>query len=169
MDYKWIGAVLIIAGCGGFGFSLAAAHRWEEKNLHCVMRILDFMASELHFRSTPLPELCRSASDLCRNSVGQVFSCLADELKRCQSSDVQSCMDNVLEGTGLPPKTGEILRQLGDSLGRFDLEGQLNGLNECRNSCRSQLEELAENRDSRLRNYQTLSLCTGAALAILLI
>lgn len=169
MDYKWIGAVLIIAGCGGFGFSLAAAHRREEKSLQCVLRILDFMASELHFHGSPLPELCRSASSLCRNSVGQVFSAVADELERCESPEVGTCVHAALEEAGLPPGTTEMLRHLGDSLGRFDLEGQLKGLEESRNLCRRQLDALQENRDSRLRNYQTLSLCTGAALAILLI
>ena len=27
MSYKWVGAVLVIAACGGFGVSLAAGHR----------------------------------------------------------------------------------------------------------------------------------------------
>ena len=169
MDYKWIGAVLIIAGCGGFGFSLAFDHRKEERNLQSILRILDFMASELHFRGTPLPELCRSASTLCKNSPGQVFSRLAQELESRQNPEVSTCMSAALESTNISGQALEILRLLGNSMGRFDLEGQLKGLEECRNNCRRQLEELAKNRDSRLRNYQTLSLCAGAALAILLI
>lgn len=169
MDYKWIGAVLIIAGCGGFGFTLAVLHRREEGALRWVMRALDFMTSELHFHGTPLPELCRGAAEVCENSVGQVFSRLAGELEACQSPQVSVCMDSVLEETPLPEMTRQVLHQLGTSLGRFDLEGQMKGLEESRDLCRRQLEELTENRDSRLRNYQTLSLCTGAALAILLI
>lgn len=169
MDYKWIGAILIIAGCGGFGFSLASCHRREEKCLESIMRILDFMASELHFRGTPLPELCRNASMLCKNCVGQVFFRLSDELERCEDSEVKNRMETLLQDAGIPTRATEMLRVLGDSLGKFDLEGQLNGLEESRNRCRIQLEELTSNRDNRLRNYQTLSLCAGAALAILLV
>lgn len=169
MDYKWIGAVLIIAGCGGFGFSLAAGHRREESALRCIMRILDYMTSELHFHGTALPELCRSAAQLYSNSVGRVFLRLAGELDTCNSSDVSLCLTSSLEGSQLSPRTRDVLQQFGTTLGRFDLEGQMKGLEESRAMCRRQLDELTENRDVRLRNYQTLSLCAGAALAILLI
>ena len=33
----------------------------------------------------------------------------------------------------------------------------------------AELEQMAEGRDTRLRSYQTLGLCAGAALAILLV
>ena len=169
MDYKWIGAVLIIAGCGGFGFSLAAGHRYQEKSLQRIMRILDFMASELHFHATPLPQLCDSAAKLYGKAEALVFSRLAEALDAHDSPEVAACMESVLDEIQLPAETGDILRQLGMTLGRFDLEGQLKGLEEARESCRHRLRALGENRDTRLRNYQTLSLCTGAALAILLI
>ena len=58
---------------------------------------------------------------------------------------------------------------LGTSLGRFDLTGQLNGLEQVRSHCRRELEALAGNRDQRVRGYQTLGICAGAALAILFV
>ena len=58
---------------------------------------------------------------------------------------------------------------MGSSLGRFDLEGQLQGLESVRIYCREQLDELSKDRDVRLRSYQTLGLCAGAALAILFV
>ena len=169
MDYKWIGAVLIIAGCGGFGFSLAAGHRHQERSLQRVLRILDFMTSELHFHATPLPQLCASAAKLYNNPETLVFSRLAESLDAQESSDASSCMEEVLKEIQIPVETREILRQVGMTLGRFDLDGQMKGLEEGRQLCRRRLQTLGENRDIRLRNYQTLSLCTGAALAILLI
>ena len=169
MDYKWIGAVLIIAGCGGFGFSLAAGHRHQERSLRRILRILDFMTSELHFHATPLPQLCADAAKLYSSPEARVFSRLAESLETHETSDAASCMEEVLREIPLLPETCAILRQVGLNLGRFDLEGQLKGLEEGRALCRHQLKILGENRDTRLRNYQTLSLCTGAALAILLI
>lgn len=169
MDYKWIGAVLIIAGCGGFGFSLAAGHRHQERSLHRLLRILDFMTSELHFHATPLPQLCANAAKLYSKAEALVFSRLGEALEARESADAPSCMEEVLKEIQLPDQTRDILRQLGTTLGRFDLEGQLKGLEEGREFCRLHLNSLGENRDTRLRNYQTLSLCTGAALAILLI
>ncbi len=169
MDFKWIGAVLIISACGGFGFSLCISHRREERMLRILVRTLDFMASELHFRATPLPDLCRLAAAEAKGIVGQVFSNLGKAMEEQVSPDVSACMAKATQNLELPPLTLQNFLLLGSSLGRFDLEGQLKGLETVRAACRSDLENLSTNRDTRLRNYQTLSLCAGAALAILLI
>ena len=58
---------------------------------------------------------------------------------------------------------------LGKSIGRFDMDGQIKGLEAVRQDCRRRLDELSKDRDTRLRSYQTLGLCAGAALAILFI
>lgn len=170
MDFKWIGAVLITLGCGGFGCSLAAAHRREEYALRQLLSALDYMECELQFRLTPLPDLCRQAARERSGPVSRVLRELAEELDSQISPDVASCMSAALVAAGdIPRYTEENLKLLGSSLGRFDLKGQLNGLEAVRASCRRSLDELGNNRDIRLRSYQTLGLCAGAALAILLI
>ena len=55
------------------------------------------------------------------------------------------------------------------NLGKFDMSGQLRGLENARNVCRENLELLMYNKDRRLRSYQTLGLCAGAAVAILFV
>lgn len=170
MDCKWIGALLIIAGCGAFGLALCAHHRAEEENLRRLIRALDYMACELQFRMTPLPELCRSAGQESGGIVRETFLRLASELDMGNTPEVSGCMDRILADTaGLTEHTRENLQLLGRSLGRFDLDGQKKGLDTVRAACRRDLEGLNQNRDNRLRSYQTLALCTGAALAILLI
>lgn len=170
MDYKWFGAVLIVAGCGGFGFSMSYEHRIQEKFLRNLIRILDFMACELQYRMTPLPELCEAAGREASGGLGQVFLQVSHELNVSISGDVSDAMVTALKNRPqLPDKTRDNLLLLGRSLGRFDLEGQIKGLEAVRTSCRRDLEGFTVNRDSRLRNYQTLGLCAGAALAIILI
>jgi stage III sporulation protein AB len=71
--------------------------------------------------------------------------------------------------TRLPEKLSQCLLQLGDSLGRFDLSGQLQGLGSVKKRAEFELEQLRRNQDVRLRSYQTLGLCAGAALVILFV
>lgn len=170
MMIKLIGAVLIIAGCGGIGFRIAATHRLEERNLRQLIGILDYMECELQYRLTPLPELCRQASKEFTGSLGKVFAELCLEMEAQVSPDLDVCMSVVLaKATKLTALTREALSLLGRSVGRFDMEGQLKGLESVRQDCRRQLEALSFNRDARLRSYQTLSICAGAALAILFV
>jgi hypothetical protein len=68
MDYKWIGAVLIISACGGFGFSLICTHRREEATLRSLASALDYMVSELQAVRCALSlgdaeQLCVSGED----------------------------------------------------------------------------------------------------------
>lgn len=170
MSYKWIGAIMIIGSCGGFGFLLAALHIREEKVFRQLLGALDYMGCELQYKLTPLPELCRQTGQEIRGTVGQVFAALAGELENQVSADVESCMNAALASfPDLPGQTREAFRLLGQTLGRFELDGQLKGLEAVRSACRARLKVLTENREPRLRSYQTLGLCAGAALAILFI
>lgn len=170
MTYKWIGAILIIASCSLVGYSIAAAYRQEEKSLHQLIGALDYMACELQYRMTPLPDLCRQVAIEKKGNIGALLEELAIQLEGRLHSDVESCMRISLQKVQhLPAKTREALEILGQSLGRFDLEGQLKGLESVRSHCRREAEKLAIGKENRLRSYQTLGICAGAALAILFV
>lgn len=170
MILKVIGVFLVIAGCGSVGFRVAANHRQEEKMLRQLIGVLDLMECELQYRLTPLPELCRIAVKECSGVLGNVFLELALEMEAQTSPDMCSCMDTVLRKVNsLPALVRDGLGLLGRSIGRFDIDGQLKGFEAVRQDCRRNLEQLADNRDARLRSYQTLGLCAGAALAILFV
>lgn len=170
MTLKLIGAILVICGCGGLGFSIAAASKREEAALRQLIGALDFMECELQYHLTPLPELCRQAGRESKGAIHQVLTALAHELECQISPDVQSCMHAALARClEVPKRVRQAFEIMGTSLGRFDMEGQVKGLETVRGFCRRELEGLSQNRDGRLRSYQTLGLCAGAALAILFV
>ncbi len=169
MSMKWIGALLVVAACAGAGFSKAAAHRREEKNLEQLIVALELMSSELQFRLTPLPELCRLASEGTSGPVRQIMQGLARELEEQIAPDAKVCMDVVLQRFEIPESLRTVLGRLGISLGRFDLEGQMQGVQSVLTQCRMDLSALTKDRDIRLRTYQTLGICAGLALAIALL
>lgn len=170
MSCKWIGAVLVVVGCGGVGFSAAANYRREERMLRQLLEMLSFMACELQYRLTPLPELCRQAGTLGKGSLKSVLLHFVQELEAQIAPDAQSCMRAAVSvAQDLPASIRTILIQLGQTLGHFDLPGQLQGIEAARQACQEKLEALNQNREERLRGYQTLGLCAGAALVILFI
>ena len=169
MHLKIIGAVLIVGCCGGYGMLLAVSHRKEVSLLHRLLRVLDVMISELEYRLTPIPELCRICAKNSSEPLSSVFLMLAERLESQTATDVAGAMELALASDKkLPPVTAEHLRLLGQTLGRFDLHGQLRGLRQCKQACEHKLNELEYNQQQRLRSYQTLGFCAGAALAILL-
>lgn len=170
MHIKWLGACLILLGCGGCGCSIAASARREERLLTQLGRILDFMEWELEYRLTPLPELCALAAEETGGVLREVFLSLSQKLTQQYAPSAGSCMGEVLQQTSrLPGRIRKHLAYLGRSLGRFDLPGQLNGIRAVRKACREDLTRLHQNWEVRLRSYQTLGICAGAALVILFI
>lgn len=167
---RWIGAVIVFVCCGYFGLSKVLSHKREEKALHQILSGINYMECELQYRLTPLPELLRQTSKQISGIGSSVFAALATELENQISPDVSCCMEAVIrQQEDLPQYAMKVFCTLGQCLGRFDLQGQLTELDSVRRLCRRFLSDLEANRDVRLRSYQTLGLCAGAALAILLL
>ncbi len=167
---KLLGAVCIIAGCGGVGFSMCCNYRKQEQAMQQLLRGLEWMILELNYRMPPLAALCRGAAAEINGTVGQVFLQFADELDHQLTPDVSTCMAAAISATARVPEAVKgHLWALGTSLGRFDLQGQICGLEAAAALCKRDLQLMSSGRDVRLRNYQTLGLCAGAALVILFI
>ncbi len=170
MTHKLIGAALIVLACSGFGFYIAANHKKEVNYLQKLAAIIEFIEWELEYRLTPLPQVCSSIAEKTRLCFSGVFKNLADELTHQISPDVTTCMRNVLMmHKDIPEITRKYLEILGDSLGEYNVEGQLKSLAQLRKLLNKKLEELTNNQVQRLRCYQTLGVCAGAALAILFV
>ena len=170
MNYRWIGAGVVFLTCGSLGFSIAAEYRKEMQTLRNLVTMLDMMECELSYRLTPLPELCRKSVAGITGQVRRVMLAFARELEQQICPDTNTCMGYVLNcAKGLTPSGQKYLKKLGISLGRFDLAGQLTAINALREECAKALDGMDVDRQQRLRGYQTLGLCAGAALVILLV
>lgn len=169
MSMKIIGVVLIIASCGMFGFMRGFNLKREIRALHDLIGILNYMECELSFKLTPLPQLCRNCVGF-GQSLDNLFLTLADELESQIAPDVSTCMNASIAKCGCQSALlMSFLTELGHSFGKFDLQGQLTGIKTVRQSCAKQLEVLECGKVLRIRNYQTLGICAGAALAIILL
>lgn len=167
---KLIGGVLIIASCGCLGFYIAGSYHLERQLLEQWIAALDFMQCELQYRMTPLPEICRQAASNGKGKIRMLFACLADELDRQLLPDVHGCVEIALKTISDVPKSlCDAVKELGNTLGRFDTDGQVRQLEAARQSSRKRLEKLEKGAQERIRAYQTLGICGGAAIAILLI
>ena len=170
MTPKIFGAVLIITACGGMGFSMASAHRRKEQMLRQIIAAVRFMACELQYRQTPLPSLLSQSAEETGGVISQVLLTVTRELERQIAPDAACCMHAALQNfPKLPEAVAQKLQLLGRTLGRFDVGGQLSGLETVAQLCQRDLDGLLLNRDARLRSYGTLGLCAGAALVILFI
>lgn len=167
---KWMGAFLILGCSLYFGFHFSNCLSQEILCLRKLICAIDFMACELQYKLTPLPELCRQTAGECTGRLRYIFNAFADELDNQISPNVKLCMNCVLaKQTNLPKSSRKCLEHFAASMGRFDLTGQIKALEAVREMSRKQLEALEIGKESRIRIYKTLGICTGAAVVILLV
>ena len=170
MTLKILGVIFVFFSCGSVGFRIASNYRAEERALRNLVAIFEFMECELRFHLTPMPILCRQVAVKYPSPPGPFFESLANQMDSQVSPNMEVCVNNALEKqNSIPPITAKTIRYFGKTAGRFDLDGQLKCLNAVCVECKRNLELLSNNRETRMRSYQTLGLCAGAALAILLI
>jgi stage III sporulation protein AB len=167
---KAFGSVLIVSGCAFVGMYAALAHKRQLSALKKLLFLLDYMCCELQYKLTPLPELFRKTAQQTCGYFRAFFLDLADELDMQVIPNAQSCLCVVLKKhTAIPVCVQDCLTELGRTLGSFDLRGQLDGYAYARTICKDKIAALEEGKEGRMRTYQTLGLCAGAALAVLLI
>ncbi len=165
---KILGAVLIIAGCFGVSLGMCRSIRREQRALEELLSALEWMVWELNDQMPPLAQLCRGASEQCGGPVARVLDHLALELEGQVVPDAAACMAAAISSvSSLPPLTAQQLLLLGKNLGRFDLQGQLAGLESAASRCHLCLDNLRADSSTKLRSYQTLGICAGVALVIL--
>ena len=169
MTWKLIGVILVIVSCGGLGFAMAAADLYESKSIQKMIEAIEYLSWELQYRNLPLPELCRSTANASSGQVRSIFFSLAKELDTMLSPDVACCVEHLLESMELSGRLRNALKLLGRSLGKFDREGQLKGLASAAAELELERKACADGQRGRVRCYQTLGLCAGAAIAILMI
>jgi len=168
MDLRFLGAGLILIGCFGFGARLACSYSKNERAIRQLMRGLSIMDRELRFKLSPLSELCRTASQEMSGISGRVMNAFVFQLESRTMPDACSCMRYVLSQVYIPEhRTRELFVLLGQTLGRYDLDGQLSGLSELKIACADSLEGLRSRRKEYLRCHQTLFVCAGVSMIIL--
>ncbi len=170
MTFRILGAVFVIVGCGSVGRLVAASKRNEMRTLRDLIAILDLIECELQYRVTPLPGLCHIICAHTNGVLKQLFLSFTEELEKQISPNVEVCMKAAIEKTAhLPELTKGCVTLLGQTLGNYELEGQLRSILSVRDECTRILTAFSKDIDVRIRCYQTLSLCAGAALAIIFI
>ncbi len=161
--------MLIVMTCGTIGLLKAASYRREEVLLDQFRTAVHWIEWELRCRGTDLPALFSRLEERSDGPLAMLFGELRRELAAHNAPDADACMRLALERLRTGGTLRELCLQLGNSLGEFHLEGQLAQLALIRADCDRILEEHRHSGDSRIRSYQTLWVCGGAVLAILLL
>lgn len=165
------GALLLAGGAGMLGFAAAGELGRRVNTLSALVGALEWMARELAFRLTPMPELLEGLAGKASPPVDLLFAYCREGLKNLGVVPLAQLWREGLRlpALGLGQRELAVLDGLGDILGCYDGEGQLAALEQARGELERTLEEAREERRRLGRVYQTVGAAAGAVLVILLL
>lgn len=167
---RLMGAVLVAAGGALLGFQAAAGLRGRVRTLDQLEEGLAILERELELNLPTLPRLLERGAAHSRGAARELFQGCVQGLDRLDREDFSTLWRRLVgEQLALDPEGQAILYPLGDTLGRYEMQRQLEALS----AARRRLSELSARleTDSRRKGrvYQALGLSGGAFLVILLL
>ena len=165
---KFAGIVFVVLSAGTVGFQMAALLRKKCEFLNNLLAALQLLKNEITVCGTPLPQafaLVAAAND---GGLERLFDTAAKEMDKNRWTTPYDAVSHALE-TVQEPFLGDVMLPLAKSLGKYDLAAQLQGIETARMQAEQLLRETEQERKIKSRTYQTLGVCAGLAVAILLI
>lgn len=163
-----LGAAILFCSSSYIGFSAALHVRREVRTLQQFRQSLELMRCEVSYTHTPFAKLC---DILCTGATGEVQA-FYTALKQSLGEDGQSNAAANLTQKYFPflsASAAQTVRDLFSSFGRFDAEAQLRLIDEAEQSLARELAAVSEEKRQRAKCYRTLGICTGLAVAILVL
>lgn len=170
MIIRWFGAFCIVAGSGCIGLVYNLQQRSNIRILEQLTDVIRYMEQDLRYRQLPLPDLLQNAMCQCDGVTLKVLTAYYHMLHRQATVDTEEGMKKILaEYQGISAQVREGFIKFARCIGQFDIAGQLITFANIREELTEAIKHMTKDHAAKKRSRQTLALCAGAAIAILLI
>ncbi len=170
MMWKTIGTLLVVLGASGTGLTVALGGRRTLVLARQLRAALEQMKNEISYLQTPLPELMRLLSAQFPGTLSPLFANMAEQLGLRQEASVYAIVRKSLAALPpLPPDISRILLELSHGLGQYDVDGQLRAIELASGQAQELVARCQAEQRGRMRSCCTLGICTGLAIAIIVL
>lgn len=169
---RLLGAGMIVLSSACVGFGAASGVRRQCAQLEGFLWALDAMKSEMSCRLTPLAELFGALGACPQPDVGAFFTAAGRELTTPPGCSLPVSFKRALNAAPelkIGQQGVQALYALAVNLGKFDLQAQLTAIDACAGRISAALKTLQEQKRARCRSYETIAICAGLALAVVLL
>lgn len=122
----WVGAFLLIIGCGSLGLYCAARIRKRPVELRECLTALTLLDTEIFWGSTPLPEAFSILRDRTDGAWSDFFAELSERLQKGEGANSawNATIAHRMKSFCLKPEDWQVIKDVGKGLGRSDRQEQ---------------------------------------------
>ena len=168
---RFLGAAMLILGCGGLGLSAVNRLDSRVRDLRELSAGLEILQRELGWRLSPLPKALEAASEGTHERAAQFFAFCAQGTERLTGAPFRTLWSKGLEQCPLRLSREDraLMEQLGPVLGRYDGDSQRQAVENVLAGLSRQRVQAEDDRRRLGRVYGVLGLTAGLFLTLMLI
>lgn len=162
--------ILILAGSTSVGFLLSKRYSDRVNELITFSGLINIFQNKIRFTRTPLPEAFEELADIKNNKIiSSIFYDFSQNLKikRCDEAWNES-IEKRRNFLSLKEEDINLIKQLGTSLGKTDIDGQMSEINRFNTLLQVQIKKAEEERKKNEKMYKSLGTIIGLAIVIIL-
>lgn len=160
----------VIAGCTSIGFILSRGYADRLNELNDLSILINILQNKIKFTQLPLQEIFEELGKIkLKTKIHNVFLICSENLKKMKME--KAWEGSIEEGRKffyLNEEDIEVLNILGSTLGKTDIDGQMNEINEIKERIALQIQQAEKEKNRNSKMYKSLGTITGLGIVILL-
>ena len=168
---KYIFLSFIFAGASLIGMIISKKYRNRVDELKKIKEACNILESKIKFTYKPLGDIFEEIADIFKDTnISNIFRNISINMKE---KDFRLAWNETIENSrkllNLKKEDINILKSLGNMLGKTDVQGQLNEISLNMNFLDTQIRLAEEEQHKNEKMYKTLGTIVGLAIIIILI
>ena len=168
LRYLFLFLILISSTSIGFLISKKYANRVNE--LVTFSNLINILQNKIRFTKVPLSEVFEEIGNIkTNNTIASIFLVSSQKIKftSCEAAWNKAIEEKENE-LSLKEEDFNLIKKLGNTLGRTDIEGQMSEINQFNTLLQMQIKKAEDERKKNEKMYRSLGTIIGLAIVILI-
>lgn len=171
MDFlRYIFLISILVGSTSIGFLLSRRYSDRMKELNDISSLINILKNKIKFTHKPLGEILEEISTIKKDTkILEIFSKTGEKL---EDRKIEEAWNEAISEEkfylNLKNEDIELMRTLGNVLGKTDIEGQMSEINQFDNLLKIQIKNAENEKNKNSKMYKSLGTIIGLAIVIIL-
>ena len=160
----------VIAGCTSIGFILSRWYADRLNELNDLSILINILQNKIKFTQLPLQEIFEELGNIkLKTKIHNIFMICSENLKKMKMEKAwKESIEEERKFFYLNEEDIEVLNILASTLGKTDINGQMNEINEIKERIAIQIQQAEKEKNRNSKMYKSLGTITGLGIVILL-
>ena len=168
---RYIFLILILASSTSIGFLLSSRYLNRVKELKALSNFINIIQNKIKFTRKPLKEIFLDLSKLEDDTnIKSIFFSLSKKIDNKKLSDVwNDVIEEEKKNLSLKEEDISLLKTLGNTLGKSDVDGQMSGIDLFTELLKVQAQKAEKEKEKNTKMYKSLGAIIGLVIVIVLV